>query len=141
MNHSEFCRVDLSQNNISDEGAKLLTEALRISPNVCVVDVSNNNLSSVGCSYFFELLAETENIYSLNISSPKSYNRNKMNLSTSKNIAYSLARNSTLSFLDISHSQIGPAGQLARKSIPPSTRPLSLPIRHSRKQLIAAVAL
>ncbi|EAS05617.2 hypothetical protein TTHERM_00713100 (macronuclear) [Tetrahymena thermophila SB210] len=109
-NNSNFSTLNLNRNNIKDEGALLIAQAILNNPNICIIDVSNNNLSSQGCQFFFELLMSTESIYSLNISSPDSYNRNKMNFETSKSICQMLKVNQTLSFLDLSHSLLGPNG-------------------------------
>ncbi|KAL4512587.1 hypothetical protein ABPG72_020424 [Tetrahymena utriculariae] len=109
-NNSNFSTINLNRNNIKDEGALLVAQAILNNPNICIIDVSNNNLSSQGCQFFFELLQSTESIYSLNISSPDSYNRNKMNFETAKSISQMLKVNQTFSFLDISHSLLGPNG-------------------------------
>jgi hypothetical protein len=53
--------INISNNNIGDEGLKVIASAVAVSKHIIMIDVGNNNITEKGIEGMFRILEEKEN--------------------------------------------------------------------------------
>jgi len=74
----DLSSINLSDNSLYDEGAKLISEGIRNNNHIISVNLSCNGLTSEGGKYIFESLMSNNALIDLNISSKGGKIRNNI---------------------------------------------------------------
>ncbi|CAF4558765.1 unnamed protein product, partial [Didymodactylos carnosus] len=99
--------LNISNNNISNEGVTSIVDALKINKTVFSLYVSNNNISNEGATSIADALKINTTLKNLDIS------HNKISNEGATSIADALKTNKTLKWLDISHNNISNEGAIS----------------------------
>ena len=125
---SSLTEIDLTNNEIGDEGVKLLADILRRNPNITTLNLSLNNIGDEGLSTLAEVLATNSPLQNLNLSFNEitevealtpaiAANKNLVRLSLSRNrldinqyidLCHGLANNVSLEYLGLNEQRIMP---------------------------------
>lgn len=76
--NKHFIKFNLSKNLLRDEGACLLSEALKRDTQIIHLNLASNCLTRIGVGYLCEMLKTNKTLVSLNINSFEGLNRNKI---------------------------------------------------------------
>ncbi|XP_051004611.1 leucine-rich repeat-containing protein 74A [Acomys russatus] len=106
-NNSSLWKLKLSGNNLKDESAALLCQALSSNYRIRSLNLSNNQLSDTGGEYLGQMLALNVGLQSLNLS------WNHFHIRGAVALCNGLRTNVTLKKLDISMNGFGNEGALA----------------------------
>ena len=106
-NNKSLRKLDLSTNGITDLGMCEIVSALEVNQTLQKIDVSHNDVSKVATIAFGEYLKINNTLQELNMSHNKVSDRGIIN------IAEALKVNTTLKVLDISHNDISDDGVVA----------------------------
>ena len=103
-NNSSLCKLKLSKNNITDEGAKIFAEAIQVNTILQELDICKNEITDEGAKVFAEAIQINTTLQSLNIS------QNKITDEGAKKLAEAIVINKTLQELNISKNWISKEG-------------------------------
>ena len=103
-NDPTLTTLDLSYNNIGDEGAKVIADALKGNKTLTTLDLSHNNIEVEGTKALAEALKDNKTLTTLNLS------HNEIGDEGAKAIAEALRINTTLTTLNLRISKIGDKG-------------------------------
>ena len=104
MNNSTLTELNLSSNEITDEGAKRLAEAIQVNTTLQSLDISHNTISDNGIFSISDCLKINSTLCKLNLSS------NKITDEGAIRVAEAIQVNTTLQCLDISHNTLSYSG-------------------------------
>jgi len=126
MKNENFCKYNLAENNLGDEGAKEIGRALSAenksiigetdvnsgSSGIISLNLSSNAITSVGMNALLDSLSTNETLIELNISSKarEAKNKNKINQQALQKLQNLLLHNRYLNILDISGNAIKEEG-------------------------------
>ena len=102
--NSTLCKLNLSSNNITDEGAKRLAEAIKVNRKLQKLNTSSNKITDEGAKRLAEAIQVSTTLQELNISS------NKITDEGAKRLAEAIGVNRTLQELNISKNCISKEG-------------------------------
>ena len=105
-NTDRISRLNLSKNNIGDEGAILLINSLKDSQSLISLDISSNSISHKGGSILFTTFVHQQSIVNLDISSHEGINRNRLTIRGIRNIQEFLEKNLFVEKLNISANSL-----------------------------------
>ena len=108
--NTHFCRLNLSKNNIGDNGVINLATALKKNKSIISVDISSNNINIEGAHKFFEILSENDTLININISSLEGLHRNRLGVKGAEAAGELLKKNRILTHLNIGDTSIGKEG-------------------------------
>eukprot|EP01095_Lingulamoeba_sp_RSL-Kostka_P006826 TRINITY_DN2158_c0_g2_i1.p1 TRINITY_DN2158_c0_g2~~TRINITY_DN2158_c0_g2_i1.p1 ORF type:complete len:969 (+),score=438.61 TRINITY_DN2158_c0_g2_i1:88-2994(+) len=104
--------LNLSNNNIGDAGASALADALaKESVNIPTIQLSNNNIGDEGADAFAKLLESDKNISTLCL------HHNNIGDDGAFALSQTLADNTTLNTVNLSHNNLGSKGALAIRDL------------------------
>jgi len=106
FNTERISRLNLSKNNIGDEGAILLINSLKDSQSLVSLDISSNSISHKGGSILFTTFVHQQSIVNLDISSHEGINRNRLTIRGIMNIQEFLEKNLFVEKLNISANSL-----------------------------------
>ncbi len=107
----EVAKLCLARNNIGDEGAQILGEALCQVHSVVSLDLSSNSITSEGGALLIDLLKYNYSVIDLNLaSSNEGLNRNTLGSAGVLPFRHTLKVNNFLSILNLSGNFIGDLG-------------------------------
>ena len=106
FNTERISRLNLSKNNIGDEGAILLINSLKDSQSLVSLDISSNSISHKGGSILFTTFVHQQSIVNLDISSHEGINRNRLTIRGIMNIQEFLEKNLFMEKLNISANSL-----------------------------------
>ncbi|KAM3140563.1 hypothetical protein pb186bvf_007375 [Paramecium bursaria] len=109
-NNNNFYSLNLSKNNLQDEGLKIITELMRDNTSICHLDISSNNITPQGAQEFFNELFNIHSIYSVDISCKDGLNRNKISVRGCEPLEIILKHNHPIQFLNLKGCQIQQTG-------------------------------
>ena len=104
MNNSTLTALNLSSNNITDEGAKRLAEAIKVNTTLQELNISMNKITDEGAKRLAEAIQINTTLQELNIS------MNKITDEGAKRLAEAIQINTTLQELNISKNWISKEG-------------------------------
>jgi len=96
--------LDLSSNEIGDENAKLLANALKVNTSLTELNLFSSNIRNDGAVAIFDALKENKTLKNLNMAS------NRISFVGGKAACEALKINSTLTLLNLEYSDLGPKG-------------------------------
>ena len=103
-------RLNLTRNNIGDQGIELLMNAIKNSMSLISLNLTSNNITYKGGQIIFENLCEQKSIIDLNISSIEGTNRNHLTYLGLKNIEPFFNQNGYIEKLNLSGNSIKDEG-------------------------------
>lgn len=102
--------LNLSNNNLGNNGVSILADSFRQSISLVSVDVSLNYIQSKGANYLFDSLVFNYSISHLNISNNNEIHKNHIGRKGCEGLKNLLINNQILSILDISDNLISEDG-------------------------------
>ena len=102
--NSTLCKLNLSSNNITDEGAKKLAEAIQVNTTLQELNMSSNKITDEGAKQLGKAIEVNRTLQELNISS------NKITDEGAKQLGKAIEVNRTLQELNISKNWISKEG-------------------------------
>ena len=106
-NNQEFAYLNLSKNNLKDEGGLILVKSLKKSMNLVHLDISSNEISAEGSENIIKELENHNSLASFDISSHEGLHRNRLGTPGSRSISKILSINQVLAFLNLSGTGLG----------------------------------
>ena len=103
-NNSSLCKLNLSKNNITDEGAKVLAETIQVNTILQELNICKNEITDEGAKIFAEAIQINTTLQNLNMS------QNKITDEGAKRLAEAIVINKTLQELNISINWISKEG-------------------------------
>lgn len=67
LKNRNFCKYDLSDNNIGNEGTKAIAEVLKVTGHIISLDLSKNNVTADGAAYLADALLRNSSLVELNL--------------------------------------------------------------------------
>lgn len=107
-NHFSFIR--LGKNNLGDKGCVEIMKSIYKNLSISHVDFSSNELSCNGVKDMTEYFCRNESLISIDISSHKGLNRNRIGWKGAESIGKVLQTNKILQFLNLAGTGIGAEG-------------------------------
>ena len=93
MRMENIAQIDLNNNNLRDEGIKILSSAIKQLRSLVHLSVASNEITSKGCKNLCERgLIENENLVSLDIGSTNGLGRNRLTWIGGESISKLLAQ-------------------------------------------------
>ena len=77
---NEIVHIDLSKNNLRDEGADEILRKVKLSTTIIHLDLSQNSISPVGAKKVFKNLIGHTSVISLNMGNQENTSKNKIGL-------------------------------------------------------------
>ena len=108
--NTDFRHLELVNNNISDDGLKIITDALMCNHTIISVDFSLCSISCEGSDYFFDKLAKHPTIIDVNISNNEGLHKNKISSKGCARLKELLIKNPVLSYLNVADNSLGVEG-------------------------------
>ena len=102
--NSSLCKLNLSKNNITDDGAKLLAEAIQVNTILQELNICKNEITDEGAKMFAEAIGINTTLQNLNMS------QNKITDKGAKRLAEAIVINKTLQELNISKNWMSKEG-------------------------------
>ena len=102
--NSSITTLDLSYNKIGPEAATALAEAFKVNSTITMVNLRWNNMGDTGATALAEALKENSTIQSVNLF------YNNFGATGATALAEALKLNQSIRFLDLSYNKIGPEG-------------------------------
>lgn len=96
--------IDLSNNEIEEDRAKLIAEALKVNETLTSIDLSDNEIGEEGAKLIAEVLKENETLVSIDLSD------NAIGEASVKTIVEALKINKTITNLNFAYNPIGKEG-------------------------------
>ena len=106
FNSDRISVLNLSRNNIGDEGVELLVKALKNSQSLVSLDISSNSISPKGGNMIFTKFIYQQSIINLDISSHEGVNRNRLTKKGIKNIQNFLKKNLFVEKLNLNSNSL-----------------------------------
>ena len=103
---NRISRLNLTKNNIGDEGVEILVKAVKNSMSLVSLNVTSNSISYKGGLIIFNEFYNQQSIIDLNISSIEGSHRNRITSVGLKNIINYLKRNFFIEILNLSGNSI-----------------------------------
>lgn len=106
-----MAKINLARNNIGDEGAHIIADALCEVQSVVSLDLSSNSITSEGGALLIDLLKYNYSVIDLNLaSSNEGLNRNTLGSAGVLPLRHTLKVNKFLAILNLSGNFIGDTG-------------------------------
>ena len=105
-----ICRLNLTRNNLGDQGTEILINAVKNSMSLISLDIASNNISYKGGQFIFQNLSEQQSIIDLNISSLEGTNRNRITNLGLKYIDLFFNKNKYIETLNLSGNSLKDEG-------------------------------
>ena len=78
INCNLISRINLSNNNIGDDGLKYISNFIKKSISIISLDISSNNISHEGSNHLFESIANHQSLVEINISNNNHIRKNHL---------------------------------------------------------------
>ena len=109
-NEDRITRLNLSKNNIGDQGVELLCTSLKNSKSLISLDLSSNSISHIGGNIIFKTFINQQSIINLDLSSHEGVNRNRLTSKGLNNIFEFLKKNLFVEKLNLSGNSLKNVG-------------------------------
>ena len=103
-------QIELRNNNIGDEGAKKLSNILKVATSLVHVDLRSNEINNAGLMHLFTSIGESKSITSFLGGNVNSMQKNWIREDGLEAIEFMVATNPLLSILDLSGIWMGDKG-------------------------------
>ena len=110
FNSDRISRLNLTRNNLADNGIKILIAAVKNSHSLVSLNLTSNSITHRGGDIIFGELINQQSIIDLNLSSIEGTNRNRLTADGIKNIEFFLKKNFFIETLNISGNSIKDEG-------------------------------
>lgn len=110
QNSLDFSRVILSANHLQDSGALKLSQLISLNSNIIHVDVSSNELTNEGMKAFIDLWLNSVSLISLDISTYNGVHRNRIGASAAESLSILVNTSKILIFLEINETSLNDSG-------------------------------
>lgn len=112
LKNENFCKYELNNNKIGDEGCKILSQVLYQNPPIIQLNLSSNAITDVGLTLLMKALTHNHCLIDLNISSKtkEGKNRNKFSPAGFMALKDMLKHNRFLQILNISGNNLRSQG-------------------------------
>lgn len=105
--------LNLSKNNLGDEGTGVLMEWLKANKSLVSLNLSSNDISSGGFKHLCRALVKNEGLISLDVSTVDGFNRNRISKTNYEDLKQLLIQNKFIENLNLQGIGLGNEGMKA----------------------------
>ena len=108
--NADIAHVDLSKNNLQDEGLDSLMRVIKNNTSIIHLDLTQNNITTRGAKKAFKSLASNLSLISLRIGNVENVSKNKVGVKAVPKLNKLIRASQILSFLDLRSTNLTDAG-------------------------------
>ena len=108
--NTDIAHVDLSKNNLQDEGLESLMRVIKNNTSIIHLDLTQNNITTRGAKKAFKSLTSNFSLISLRIGNVENVSKNKVGVKAVPKLIKLIQTSQILSFLDLRSTNLTDPG-------------------------------